>query len=72
MFIFFSLGVQLTEHPQSFESLRTEISQTGSVYLGGPDWKVPDVHTSVFRQHLCGQVYLGVGIDPGSGESVIQ
>ena len=57
---------QLEDVPRHFGRLTTEFRQSGSLFLGGPDLSIPDVH-SVAGQIYCGSAYLGVLVDPGEG-----
>ena len=59
---------QLENVPRHFDRLTTEFTQSGSLFLGGPDLVIPDVH-SVAGQAYCGPVYLGVLVDHGQGKS---
>ena len=54
---------QLENVPRHFDRLTTEFTQSGSLFLGGSDLAIPDVHS------VAGPVYLGVLVDPGQGKS---
>ena len=58
---------QLYDVPINFAAVGTKMTLSGSIYLGGPDLKLPRLHSDLTLQQYCGLAYLGVWVDNGDG-----
>ena len=58
---------QLYDVPINFAAVGTKMTSSGSIYLGGPDLKLPRLHSDLTLQQYCGLAYLGVWVDNGDG-----